>query len=64
MSDLSGFGYSMYASAIWPTLPFVIKAEMLGTGYGTMTAVQNAGLAIFPSIIGVLMVCLVAFGLR
>jgi nitrate/nitrite transporter NarK len=50
-----GVGYSMYASAIWPTLPFVIKGEMLGTGYGTMTAVQNAGLAIFPSVIGQLM---------
>jgi len=45
-----GVGYSMYAAAIWPTLPFVIKEEMLGTGYGAMTSIQNAGLAGFAQI--------------
>jgi len=46
-----GVGYSMYAASIWPTLPFVIKEEMLGTGYGAMTSIQNAGLAIFAQLI-------------
>jgi MFS family permease len=46
-----GFGYSMYAASIWPTLPFVIKEEMLGTGYGAMTSIQNAGLAAFAQIV-------------
>jgi len=47
-----GFGYSIFAAAIWPLLPFVIKGNMLGTGYGTMTAIQNCGLALGPQIIG------------
>jgi len=47
-----GLGYSIFAAAIWPLLPFVIKENMLGTGFGTMTAIQNAGLAIGPQIIG------------
>jgi MFS family permease len=47
-----GFGYSIFAAAIWPLLPFVIKENMLGTGYGTMTAIQNCGLALGPQIIG------------
>jgi len=46
-----GIGYSMYAASIWPTLPFVIKEEMLGTGYGAMTSIQNAGLAAFAQIV-------------
>jgi MFS family permease len=47
-----GVGYSIFAAAIWPLLPFVIKENMLGTGFGTMTAIQNAGLAIGPQMIG------------
>jgi len=47
-----GIGYSMFAASIWPLLPFVIREEMLGTGYGTMTAIQNAGLAGFAQAIG------------
>jgi len=47
-----GVGYSMYAASIWPILPFIIKEDMLGTGYGTMTSVQNLGLAVFPQIVG------------
>jgi len=49
-----GFGYSMLASSLWPLLPYIIPQNMLGTAYGAMTAVQNAGLAVFPQIIGAL----------
>jgi len=51
-----GVAYSMFAAAIWPLLPFVLKQRELGTGYGIMTAVQNAGLAGFPLIIGAIQV--------
>jgi len=47
-----GIGYSIFAAAIWPLLPFVIKENMLGTGFGLMTAIQNAGLAVGPQVIG------------
>jgi len=49
-----GLAYSMFAAAIWPLLPFVLKKKEMGTGYGIMTAIQNAGLALFPLIIGVI----------
>eukprot|EP01087_Luapelamoeba_hula_P018051 TRINITY_DN575_c0_g1_i1.p1 TRINITY_DN575_c0_g1~~TRINITY_DN575_c0_g1_i1.p1 ORF type:complete len:479 (-),score=42.01 TRINITY_DN575_c0_g1_i1:55-1491(-) len=49
-----GTGYAMLAASLWPLLPYIIAANMLGTGYGAMTAVQNAGLAVFPQIIGAL----------
>jgi MFS family permease len=47
-----GLGYSMGAASLWPILSIVVEEQMLSTAYGTMTAVQNAGLAIFPLIIG------------
>ena len=46
----------MLASSLWPLLPYIIQPNMLGTAYGAMTAVQNAGLAVFPQIIGGLQV--------
>jgi len=49
-----GIAYSMYASAIWPTLPFIIKSDMIGTAYGAMTSIQNFGLAVFPTVIGII----------
>jgi len=47
-----GIAYSIFAAGIWPLLPFVIKENMLGTGFGTMTAIQNLGLAVGPQVIG------------
>jgi len=47
-----GLAYSMFAASIWPTLPFIIRDNELGTGYGIMTSIQNAGLALFPLAIG------------
>jgi len=49
-----GIGYSMFAASIWPLLPFIIAPKHLGTAYGAMTAIQNAGLAVLPQIIGAL----------
>lgn len=47
-----GVCYSIYASALWPSIALVIEPELQGTAYGVVTAVQNAGLAISPIIIG------------
>jgi len=49
---VTGFAYSIFASAIWPMLPFIIKRDMLGTAYGMMTSVQNTFLVIVPFIAG------------
>ena len=47
-----GFTYSLCAASIWPMLALIVQPKRLGTGYGVMTAVQNAGFAFFPSILG------------
>lgn len=49
-----GLCYSLGSSMIWPVLARVIDPRMLATGYGTMTSVQNCGLALFPLAIGVI----------
>jgi MFS family permease len=49
-----GIAYSMGAAAMWPILSYIVPTSILSTAYGTMTALQNAGLAIFPQIIGAL----------
>ena len=49
-----GIAYSIYASAIWPSIALVVKESKLGTAYGFITAVQNGGLALFPVIVSVL----------
>ena len=34
-----GIGYSIYVSALWPMIPYVVKPAQLGTGYGVTTAI-------------------------
>ena len=47
-----GVGYSVYASALWGSIPYVVKPANLGTAFGITTAVQNTGLTIAPLAIG------------
>ena len=47
-----GIGYSIYGAAIWASIPYVVKPQTLGTAFGVTTAVQNGGLALFPTIGG------------
>lgn len=47
-----GFCYALGASCIWPLIPRVVDSRLLGTAYGIMTSIQNAGLALFPFVIG------------
>eukprot|EP00455_Lapot_gusevi_P027029 TRINITY_DN2857_c0_g1_i1.p1 TRINITY_DN2857_c0_g1~~TRINITY_DN2857_c0_g1_i1.p1 ORF type:complete len:486 (+),score=203.08 TRINITY_DN2857_c0_g1_i1:75-1460(+) len=49
---LIGAGYSIYAAAMWPSISYVVQKNQLGTAYGLATAVQNAGLAAAPAIVG------------
>jgi MFS family permease len=49
---IMGVAYSVYASAIWPSVPLVVKEHQLGTAYGVVTSIQNAGLAFVPMIVG------------
>jgi len=49
-----GFAYSLGAASLWPIVSLIVPDSMQGTAYGTMTSVQNAGLAVFPMAIGYL----------
>ncbi|CAI5744989.1 unnamed protein product [Peronospora destructor] len=45
---LQGVAYSVFAAALWPSIPYVVEAKHVGTAYGAITAIQNIGLALFP----------------
>jgi MFS family permease len=47
-----GIGYSIYAAALWGSIPYVVQARTVGTAFGFCTAIQNAGMAIAPTIVG------------
>mmetsp|Transcript_34608 Transcript_34608/g.59460 ORF Transcript_34608/g.59460 Transcript_34608/m.59460 type:complete len:258 (+) Transcript_34608:91-864(+) len=46
-----GLAYSMFASALWPSVPYTVDENSVGLAYGVITAVQNAGLAGLPLIV-------------
>eukprot|EP00850_Spirogloea_muscicola_P009118 SM000050S17043 [mRNA] locus=s50:761397:765322:+ [translate_table: standard] len=47
-----GLAYSVFASAVWPSVALVAPVGTLGTAYGLTTAVQNAGLFSVPIAVG------------
>lgn len=49
---LAGIGYSIYASAIWGSVPYVVPKKSVGTAFGLATTVQNIGLVLAPTIVG------------
>lgn len=51
-SVLLGVSFSMVPAVLWPAVPRVAAAAVLGTAYGLMTLLQNAGLALANFIAG------------
>lgn len=51
---LVGFGYSIYASALWSSIPYIVPAKTIGSAFGMATSLQAVGLVIAPAITGVL----------
>lgn len=51
---LLGAGFVLLPAALWPSVPFVVEGERLGTAYGLMTLIQNMGLMLFPWLNGFL----------
>lgn len=49
---LIGIGYSLYASAIWSSIPYVVEPSATGTAFGITTAIQNIGMVIAPTLVG------------
>lgn len=51
---LMGLTYSIYVAALWPMVPLVVEANVVGSAYGLCTAIQNIGLALGPLMVGAL----------
>ena len=49
-----GVAFVLVPAALWPSIPLIVKSERVGTAFGTMTAIQNVGMAVFPLLNGLL----------
>ncbi|MBR4755826.1 MAG: MFS transporter [Bacteroidales bacterium] len=47
-----GFGYSLVPAAMWPSVPKLVPATVLGTAYSLIYWVQNLGLMLFKMFAG------------
>jgi len=52
---LIGFGYSIYASALWSSIPYIVQPRTIGSAFGMVTSMQAIGLSIAPLVTGVLL---------
>jgi MFS family permease len=43
-----GAAFVLVPACIWPSVPLIVDARVVGTAYGLMTAIQNLGLATYP----------------
>jgi MFS family permease len=51
---LVGVGYSIYAAAIWGSIPYLVTGNTVGTAFGIATAIQNIGLVVSPTLVGII----------
>jgi MFS family permease len=49
---LIGIAVSLVPAVLWPSVPYLVDAQRLGTAYGLMTMVQNVGLTVFNVLAG------------
>jgi len=45
---LLGVGYSIYACALWGSIPYTVPDNMFGSAFGICTSIQQVGLTITP----------------
>ncbi|NOX89423.1 MAG: major facilitator superfamily domain-containing protein 1 [Calditrichaeota bacterium] len=49
-----GASFVLVPAAMWPSIPLIVKKELVGTAFGLITFIQNIGLALFPYLNGLL----------
>jgi MFS family permease len=49
---MMGISFSLIPAIMWPTVALIVEEKRLGTAYGLMNMVQNAGLLVFNILIG------------
>jgi len=47
-----GLFYAGYAAILWPSIPLVVDAKILGTAFGILTSLGNLNLSLSPLIFG------------
>ena len=48
---LLGVGYSIYACALWGSIPYTVPDKMFGSAFGICTSIQQVGLTLTPIIL-------------
>ena len=51
---LIGVAFSLVPAVLWPSVPYLVEEERLGTAFGLMTMLQNIGLTVFNLAAGAL----------
>jgi MFS family permease len=51
---LLGLAFSLVPAVMWPSIPYLVKSNHLGTAFGLMFMLQNIGLSIFNILAGYL----------
>mmetsp|Transcript_2454 Transcript_2454/g.4501 ORF Transcript_2454/g.4501 Transcript_2454/m.4501 type:complete len:555 (+) Transcript_2454:73-1737(+) len=46
-----GLGYTVCVAALWPSVPYTVSPDSVGTAFGIMMSVQNVGLALIPLLV-------------
>jgi MFS family permease len=44
---MMGITFSLVPAVLWPSVPYVVNEDRLGTAFGLMTMIQNIGLTLF-----------------
>jgi nitrate/nitrite transporter NarK len=47
-----GAAFVLVPAALWPAIPLLVRKNMVGTGFGVLTQIQNIGLFAFPKLNG------------
>jgi len=55
MIIILGIAFSLVPSAMWPSVPKFIPEKKLGTAYAVIFYIQNIGLVVIPTILGIVL---------
>lgn len=55
MIIILGIAFSLVPSAMWPSVPKIIPERQLGTAYAVIFYIQNIGLVVIPTVLGVVL---------
>ena len=54
LTVVMGFGFSIFISALWPSVPMVVPQNAVGKAFGLMSCIQDIWNALAPLIVALL----------